>query len=179
MLYSALRKAFYLSHIYLICFFRWKIRSGGEPDGTRREMKRERATHALSSGLTAGTVCSILHHERSEITSHAFLFLSAQHVPPPGERGVRCLQSASPGRPQPPVHPAGNRTAGTGGVQNQTHIQVMLSLSITGALSLSLPRSLCLSLSASLPPNSSSGRLRFTLTTTAAFIQASAGSKVI
>lgn len=33
---------------------RWKIQFDGEPKGTRKETKRERATRALSSGLMAG-----------------------------------------------------------------------------------------------------------------------------
>lgn len=37
-------------------FHRWKIQFGGGPRGMRREMKRERATPVLSSGLMAG-VC--------------------------------------------------------------------------------------------------------------------------
>lgn len=48
-----------------------------------------------------------------------------QHVPPPGERSVWRLQSSSSGRPQPPVHPTGYWTAGTGRLQDQADLQVM------------------------------------------------------
>lgn len=93
------KQGLYLSKLYFTRFFRWKIQFGGGPDGTRREMKHERATHALSSGLMAGTACiGLFCYARRgsaqfsprlhEITSHALLFLVAQHVPPPGERGV-------------------------------------------------------------------------------------------
>lgn len=37
---------------------RWRIQFGGEPRETRREMKCERATRALSNGLMAG-VCYV------------------------------------------------------------------------------------------------------------------------
>lgn len=40
-----------------VSWHRWKIRSGGEPKGTRRETKRGRATHVSSNGLTAGVCC--------------------------------------------------------------------------------------------------------------------------
>lgn len=40
----------------LLSCCRWKIRSGGEPKGMRRETKHERATPALSNGLMEG-VC--------------------------------------------------------------------------------------------------------------------------
>lgn len=67
--------------------------------------------------LTHGT-CYVLF-----MLSNVFFLL--QHVPPPGKRGVWCLQSSSAGRPQPLVHPTGHWTAGTGCIQNQTHIQVI------------------------------------------------------
>lgn len=43
---------------FLIVSHRWKIQFGGESRKMRREMKRERATHALLNGLMAG-VCYI------------------------------------------------------------------------------------------------------------------------
>lgn len=76
---------FYADCLLSCC--RWKIRFGGEPKGTRRETKHERATPVLSNGLMEG-VCyrQFAHCKQDKVVVVFFLNkLSSQHVPPPGE----------------------------------------------------------------------------------------------
>lgn len=117
---------FEVAHFSLPSSHRWRIQSGGERRETRRGLKHERAMRALSNGPMAGVYYVKLDARavtlQSGHNSVLGLLLSLpffpQHVSPPGERSVRCLQSSPPGRPQSPFHPTGHRSAGTGCVQD-------------------------------------------------------------
>lgn len=105
---------------------RWRVKRDEEGNETRESNARivkwsDGRCVLCQAGFwgcyTVNRMCAVL----SMLLNVQFL---PQHVPPSGEWSVWCLQSSSPGRPQPPVYPTGYWTARTGCVQNQTHIQV-------------------------------------------------------
>lgn len=80
---------FYADCLLSCC--RWKIRFGGEPKGTRRETKHERATPVLSNGLMEGVCYRQFAHCKQDKVVVVFFFKRTFFSACPSTWGMKCL----------------------------------------------------------------------------------------